>query len=105
MTSSQPLPTGKSSTDNATVEPNEVTPAIGDVAYRLTHDLSDTQEDIRDALAFAPLALVKSLESGLVYLATRPRRTAAIIGGLLISAGLVGVLLRRRKPMGRLGAS
>ncbi len=41
---------------------DELTPAIRDVAFRLTHDLSGTREDVRDALAFTPLALVKLLD-------------------------------------------
>ena len=34
-------------------EARDLAAAVHDVTHRLTHDLSDTPEDIRDAVAFA----------------------------------------------------
>lgn len=73
-------------------EVDELTPAIRDVAVRLTHDLSDTREDVRDALAFAPVALVKLLDRFIAYAAARPKRAIAMFAGLL----LVGVVVTQR---------
>ena len=68
---------------------DELTPAIGDVAFRLTHDLSDTREDVRDALAFAPVALVKLLDRFIAYAAARPKRAIAMFAGLLLAGAVV----------------
>lgn len=85
----------------AGAEPEEVTTAIGDVVYRLMHDPSNTLEDIRDALAFAPIATVKIMQRGLPHLTTWPRRAMVVSVGLLVSACLAGILLRRRRSTGR----
>ena len=70
-------------------EIDELTPAIRDVAFRLSHDLSDTREDIRDALAFAPVALVKLLDRFVAYAAARPKRAIAKFAGLLLAGAVV----------------
>ena len=77
-------------------EVDDLTPAIRDVAVRLTHDLSDTREDVRDALAFAPVALVKLLDRFVAYAAARPKRAIAVFAGLLL-AGAVVVTQRHRR--------
>jgi hypothetical protein len=41
---------------------DDVGPAVRDLAHHLTHDISDTPKDLRDAVAFAPLAAVKVLK-------------------------------------------
>ena len=74
---------------------NEVRPAVEDVVFELTHDLSDTPEDLRDAAAFAPIALVKALGGVADYLAARPRRTLAIAGTMLLAIGLFLAARRR----------
>lgn len=82
--------------DGLSAAPDEVGPAARDVAFQLTHDLSDTSKDLRDALAFAPLAAVKLAQQGAGYLAARPRRSLAVLAGL--AALLVaGATLARRK--------
>ena len=70
-------------------------PAIRDVAYRLTHDLSDTPDDLRDAVAFAPLATVKLAQQGASFLAARPRRTLLALAGF--AAIVMGFAVTRRK--------
>jgi len=77
-------------------EVHELTPAFRDVAFRLTHELSDTPEDIRDALAFAPLALVKLLDRFVAYATARPKRAIAIFAGLLLVGAVV--VTQRRRP-------
>jgi hypothetical protein len=86
---------------NAGAEPEEVATAIGDVAYRLTHDPSNTPEDIRDALALAPIATVKIMQRGLAHLAMWPRRAMIVSVGLLLSTCLAGILLRHRRSTGK----
>lgn len=76
---------------------DEIAPAIRDVAYKLTHDLSDTPEDICDAIAFAPLALAKTLDGFASYILARPRRVAGLVAGLLLSLAAVALLRRRRR--------
>jgi len=77
------------------LEPDEVTPAIRDVAYRLTHDLKDTREDLRDAVAFAPLAAIKLAQRGTDLLTRRPRQTLLSLAGL--AAVTVSFVLTWRK--------
>jgi hypothetical protein len=75
-------------------EPNELAPAVRDVAYQLTHDLRDTHEDIRDAAAFAPLALVKAFNAFATRVAAHPRKTALAV---ILLGGAVGLFRRRRR--------
>jgi len=77
-------------------EPDEVGAAVRDVSYRLTHDLSDTSDDLRDAAALAPLAAIKLAQRYASAIAARPKRTFLAIAGL---AGLVvaGATWLRRK--------
>ena len=78
-------------------EARDLAAAVHDVTHRLTHDLSDTPEDIRDAVAFAPLALVKGLEIAGSWVHRRPKAMLAI--GVAVVAGIalgVGGVLRRR---------
>lgn len=77
-------------------EQDEVGAAVRDVTYRLTHDLADTREDLRDAAAFAPLAAVKVLERWATALAARPKRTIAAIVGLAIVAAAVAAFWRKK---------
>ena len=84
---------------------DELTPAIRDVAYRLTHDLSDTREDIGDALAFAPVALVKLLDRFVAYAAARPKRAIAMFAGLLLAGAVVVTQRRRRQTEGPAAAA
>lgn len=69
---------------------SELRPAVGDVIYELAHDPCDTAADLRDALAFAPLAIVKGLGAAGDYFAARPRR---VVAGALIGIGLLGLAL------------
>lgn len=82
-------------------EPDELEPAVRDVAYRLTHDLHDTGEDIRDAAAFAPVAVVKALNDLVTRAAAHPRKLALAV--LLLAGGGGALLWRRlhRKPGAR----
>lgn len=75
---------------------DEVGPAVRDVAYQLTHDLSDTRSDLRDAVAFAPLAAVKLVQRCARYLAARPRRSLSVLAGLA-AVVVAGAALTRRK--------
>ncbi len=72
---------------------DEIGPAVRDVAFQLTHDLSDTREDLRDAIAFAPLAAVKLAHRCASYLAARPKRSLSVLAAVL----LTGFALARRK--------
>lgn len=72
----------------------ELRPAVADVFYELTHGLSDTPEDLRDAAAFAPIGLVKALGGIADYLSARPKRTAATVGAALLAVGLL-IAVRR----------
>lgn len=65
---------------------DEIGPAIQDVGFQLTHDLSDTSDDLRDALAFAPLAAVKLAQRCAGYLAARPRRSLGVLAAVLVTA-------------------
>lgn len=82
--------------DQALRERDEIGAAIRDVTYRLTHDLADTREDLRDAAAFAPLAAVKVVERCAAALAARPKRTIAAIAGLAILAAGVAAIWRKK---------
>lgn len=77
-------------------EPDEVGAAVRDVTYRLTHDLADTREDLRDAAAFAPLAAVKIIERCATALAARPKRTITAIAGIAIVAAGVAAFWRKK---------
>lgn len=72
----------------------ELGPAVRDVAHRLIHDLSDTPEDIRDAVAFAPLAAVKVLQACANAISRHPRRTMLALAGL--AAAAIGALALAR---------
>jgi len=87
--------------DSAGLPPDldEVTPALRDVTHRLLHDLSDTPEDLRDAAALAPLALIKLAQQSARALAARPKRTLLVLASL--SAVLAGFAMSRRKRRGR----
>lgn len=82
--------------DKPPPERDEIGPAVRDVTYRLTHDLADTPEDLRDAAAFAPLAAVKFIERCATALAARPKRTIAAVAGLAIVAAGVAIFWRRK---------
>lgn len=77
-------------------ERNEIGAAMGDGTYRLTHDLADTREDLRDAAAFAPLAAVKVIERCATALTARPKRTIGVIAGLAIVAASVAAMCRKK---------
>jgi len=74
------------------LENRELEIAARDVAYRLTHDFHDTGEDLRDAAAFVPLAVVKALNGLATRAAAHPRKLA--LGIVLLAASIL--LLRRR---------
>ncbi len=74
---------------------DEVGPAVRDMSYRLTHNLSDTPEDLRDAAALAPLVAVKLALKIAHAVTVRPRQTALAIVGLAVM--LAGVAASRRK--------
>ena len=76
-----------------------IAPAIRDVTYRLMHDLSDTPDDIRDAAALAPLALIKLAQQSARFLAERPKRT--LLGLAFISVVLAVIAKRRLSPRQR----
>ena len=86
----------RSKHDDSDPEAHELTAAVGDVAYRLTHDLSDTPEDIRDALAFAPLATVKFLRHLEAKVRRRPKTAIALATVLAVGIGLIAAGLQRR---------
>lgn len=75
-------------------EPDELEPAVRDIAYRLTHDASDTGQDLRDAVDFAPLAVAKGLNA-LITRASAYRGKFAV--GLAVVAAVVGLIWRRRR--------
>lgn len=77
-------------------EQDEIGAAIRDVTYRLTHDLADTREDLRDAAAFAPLAAVKVIERCATALTARPKRTIAVIAGFAIVAASMAAIWRKK---------
>lgn len=77
-------------------EAHELTAAVEDIAYRLTHDLSDTSEDIRDAMAFAPLAVVKFLHTLEAEVRRRPKTATALATALVAGIGLLAAGLWRR---------
>lgn len=76
--------------------PDELETAVRDVAYRLTHDLHDTGEDLRDAAAFAPLALAKGLNDLVTRAAAHPRKLALAVIAVATAVGLLG--RRKRSP-------
>lgn len=76
---------------------DEVGSAVRDVAFQLTHDLSDTRSDLRDAVAFAPLAAVKLAQRCTRYLAARPRRSLSVLAGLAAVIMAAAALIRRRE--------
>ncbi len=77
-------------------ERDEIGAAMRDVTYRLTHDLADTREDLRDAAAFAPLAAVKVIERCATALTARPKRTIAVIAGFAIVAASMAAICRKK---------
>lgn len=77
-------------------EPDEVGVAVRSVLYELTHDLSDTAENLRDAVAFAPLALIKLAQRSVSALSL-PRHRAALLAGGAVALLLAGLAWRRRK--------
>lgn len=77
-------------------EARELEPAIRDVAYRLTHDLRDTGEDVRDAAAFAPLALMKVLNGLATRVSAHPRKLALGLGLVVTTLGMLRWRSRRR---------
>ncbi len=94
---SKGMTTDVSSGDELPSELDEVAPAIRDVTYRLAHDLTDTPEDLRDAVAFAPLAAIKLAQHGADFLTKRPRRTLLSLAGLAVI--VVGIALSwRNRP-------
>lgn len=80
--------------DDLPPEGDEVAPAVGDVTYRLLHHLSDTPQDIRDAAALAPLALIKLAQQWARVLAARPTQAVLILAGL---AAIVALKRRERR--------
>ena len=82
--------------DNSDPEARELTAAVEDIAYRLTHDLSDTPDDVRDAVAFAPLAVVKFLHNLAAEVSRRPKATIALVTAAAAGIGLLAVALWRR---------
>ena len=78
-------------------EPDELGAAVRDVSYQLTHDLSDTPADLRDAAAFAPLALIKLAQRFARGLSSPGGRTAILAGGAaaLLLVGVVWLGRRR----------
>lgn len=76
-------------------EPDEVGAAVRDTAFRLTHDLSDTPADLRDAAALAPLAAIKLARRCADAIAARPKRAVLLIAAA-VAAVLTGVAALRR---------
>jgi hypothetical protein len=79
-------------------ETDELETAVRDVAYRLTHDMSDTADDLRDAAAFAPLAVVKAMNNLATRAAAHPRKLALTA---LLLAGAAGLIAWRRSKRER----
>ncbi|WP_133255219.1 hypothetical protein [Phenylobacterium kunshanense] len=77
-------------------DPDEVGPAVRDVAHNLTHDLSDTPDDLRDAAAAAPLIAVKLAQRFAAAVAHRPERAVAILAGV-VALIWIGRRERRRR--------
>lgn len=86
----------KSKHDNSDPEARELTAAVEDVAYRLTHDLSDTPDDVRDAVAFAPLAVVKFLHHVAAEVRRRPKTAIALVTAAAAGIGLLAAGVWRR---------
>lgn len=88
--------TGPQPLDDA--EADQLDQALKDVAFQLTHKPSDTCRDLRDAVAFAPIAAVKGIGRLVDGLVARPRRIwiAAGVGVLLLVAGAVAVARKAR---------
>lgn len=82
--------------DNSEPEAHELTAAVEDIVFRLAHDLSDTPEDIRDAVAFAPLGLVKFLHHVATQARRRPRVAIALVTATVAGMGLLTASLCRR---------
>jgi len=78
-------------------ETDELGPAIRDVSYQLVHDFSDTRDNIEDAVAFAPLALVKMVERGAHLIASWPKQVLVGIGGLAGAALAIVIFIRRKR--------
>lgn len=94
MSERKPM-TRKPAPDGLPPIPDEVGPAVQDVTFQLSHDLSDTPQDLRDAVAFAPLAAVKLAQRFARHLAARPRRSLGVVAGLAAGVAL-GMALARR---------
>lgn len=78
-------------------DPEELRAALGDVSYNLTHDLSDTPQDLRDAAAFAPLAAVKLAQRLALAIRRRPRHALLVAAGLgAVALGVAALFQRRR---------
>lgn len=77
--------------------PSEIEPAVQDITYQLTHDISDTGENLRDAAAFAPVAVAKGLNDLVTRASAHPRK----LGLALAAVAAVGLFLRRRKRFPR----
>ena len=106
MSEGKPM-TRKPAPDGLPPIPDEVGPAVQDVTFQLSHDLSDTPQDLRDAVAFAPLAAVIGFVGlGVMYLSSswpilgdwrkdNPKAASTVVVGLLflLLAGSVTTLI------------
>lgn len=68
----------------------ELRTAVGDGAYGITHDLSDTADDLRDAAALAPVALIKGPTVLASAARPHPRKVALAVLSLMALAIAVG---------------
>lgn len=78
-------------------ELEELAPAVRDVAHRLAHDLSDTPEDVRDALAFAPVAAAKVFQACANAISRHPRHTMLALAGLVAAIGTLALARSKRR--------
>lgn len=80
----------------ADAEADQLGQALRDVTFQLTHEPSDICRDLRDAVAFAPIAAVKGIGRLVDGLVARPRRAWAAAGVLLLAAGVFAVMRKAR---------
>lgn len=79
--------------------PDDLRPALRDVGYQLTHNLKDTPQDLRDAAAFAPLAIIKTINAWVSRGSAHPKRSGVALAllGLAVALGLAARSRRRRR--------
>lgn len=96
MSEGKPM-TQKPAPDGLLPARDEVGPATQDLAFQLSHDLSDTAQNLRDAVAFAPLAAAKLAQRFGRDISTSPRRSLAVVAAVAAVVAIGVALARRRR--------